>query len=83
MILEQLRSAEEPQFVARKLLAAIGKPFMLDHGALQVGVSIGIALGQGGDDADQLLRRADRALYAAKDGGRNTSRVADQAGGAE
>ena len=83
VILEQLRSAEEPQFVARKLLAAIGKPFMLDHGALQVGVSIGIALGQGGDDADQLLRRADRALYAAKDGGRNTSRVADQAGGAE
>ncbi len=83
VILEQLRSTDEPQFVARKLLAAIGKPFMLDHGALQVGVSIGIALGQAGDGADQLLRRADRALYAAKDGGRNTSRVADQAGGAE
>jgi len=77
VILEQLRSSEEPQFVARKLLAAIGKPFMLDRGMLQVGVSIGIALGKAGDSADMLLRRADRALYAAKDGGRNTSRVAD------
>jgi diguanylate cyclase (GGDEF)-like protein/PAS domain S-box-containing protein len=77
VILEQLRSSDEPQFVARKLLAAIGKPFLLDHGSLQVGVSIGIALGTAGDSADLLLRRADRALYAAKDGGRNTSRMAD------
>ncbi|WP_162932197.1 sensor domain-containing diguanylate cyclase [Solimonas sp. K1W22B-7] len=77
IILEQLRSSEEPQFVARKLLASVGKPFMLDQGTLQLGVSIGIALGSVGDSADQLLRRADRALYAAKDGGRNTSRVAE------
>lgn len=77
VVLEQLRSAEEPQFVARKLLATIGKPFLLDRGSLPVGVSIGIAIGRPGDVAEQLLIRADRALYAAKDGGRNTSRVAE------
>ncbi|HSW15049.1 MAG TPA: PAS domain-containing protein, partial [Solimonas sp.] len=68
VILEQLRSAEEPQFVARKLLAAIGKPFLLDTGPLTVGVSIGIAVGGNGDSIEHLMQRADRALYAAKAG---------------
>lgn len=77
VVLEQLRSAEEPQFVARKLLAAIGKPFLMDRGSLSVSVSIGIAIGRAGDAPEVLLNRADRALYAAKDGGRNTSRVAE------
>lgn len=45
-----------------------------------VTVSIGIAsYPQHGDSPEQLLRRADRALYAAKDGGRDQVCVADRA----
>jgi diguanylate cyclase (GGDEF)-like protein len=43
---------------------------------LQVGASIGIAqYPAAGADADQLLRRADAAMYAAKVSGRDCVRV--------
>jgi diguanylate cyclase (GGDEF)-like protein len=46
----------------------------------QVTVSIGIAsYPQHGDSPEQLLRRADRALYTAKNNGRNQVCVADRA----
>lgn len=41
----------------------------------RITASIGIAAAVAGDDASQLLRRADRALYAAKAGGRNRVEV--------
>jgi diguanylate cyclase (GGDEF)-like protein len=45
----------------------------------QVTVSIGIAsYPQHGDSPEQLMRRADRALYTAKNGGRNQVCVADR-----
>lgn len=34
-------------------------------------ISLGVALWEPGDDADELMRRADRALYRAKDAGRD------------
>ena len=48
-------------------------------GQLHIPISIGIAKAEGeGDDADQLLHRADQALYRAKRTGRNKV-VADAA----
>jgi two-component system cell cycle response regulator len=51
-----------------------GEPFVLhdDGSKLPVTVSIGIAVtGAGEETQDTLLKRADDALYAAKNGGRN------------
>ena len=45
--------------------------FRHDGKELRVTASFGIAEVQGNDDAAKLLARADKALYAAKDGGRN------------
>jgi diguanylate cyclase (GGDEF)-like protein len=78
IILEGLSGEDEPQFVARKIVAAMGRPFELTDGPnLPVTASIGIAYHQGqAITPAELLARADRALYQAKSAGRNTYRVA-------
>ncbi|AYC33539.1 PAS domain S-box protein [Pseudomonas cavernae] len=59
--------------VAEKLRKLLAEPMLLDGHRLQVTPSIGIALipDHGNAPAD-LLKRADIALYRAKDSGRNT-----------
>ena len=77
VLLEGLHSDEEPQFIARKIIAAVQKPFMVDERFLQVTVSIGIAMRESEHESPSLLmRRADEALYEAKRSGRNTFRMA-------
>lgn len=60
--------------VAERLRSAInGKPLALERGEITISVSAGVAClyPEGGDDLDSLLAQADKALYAAKSGGRN------------
>src|ERR1700719_4207692 len=60
--------------VAERLRAAVARePFTLksDGRKLSVTISIGVASGATGDDRDRLLSRADDALYAGKNRGRN------------
>lgn len=65
--------------LARRLLARIAAPYAIDGAEAVVGVSIGIAwYPEDGLSADDLLRHADAALYAAKRGGRNAIRVYSQ-----
>jgi diguanylate cyclase (GGDEF)-like protein len=45
-------------------------------GPFSITCSLGIAGRQGGETADELLHRADKALYEAKAGGRNCIRIA-------
>jgi diguanylate cyclase (GGDEF)-like protein/PAS domain S-box-containing protein len=53
--------------IARNLLNTLEQPFIVDEQVLEVGASIGIALYPShGADARTLLRRADMAMYAAK-----------------
>jgi diguanylate cyclase (GGDEF)-like protein/PAS domain S-box-containing protein len=55
---------------ARKVIAALREPFELDVGPQRVSASIGIAIyPDDGQDYDTLLRRADDALFRAKDAG--------------
>ncbi len=60
--------------VAGKLLAALERPFIVEGQALDVGASIGIAVyPDHADTADSLLRRADIAMYVAKQSRRSHS----------
>ena len=52
----------------RRTLAATAQPAL--HGKVMT-ASFGVTEVQGGDSAETMLRRADRALYQAKDNGRN------------
>lgn len=66
----QLRSASGAATLAVKLVEVMAVPFTLDGREVRIGVSIGIALPDDDVDADQLLRRADMALYRAKAAGK-------------
>jgi diguanylate cyclase (GGDEF)-like protein/PAS domain S-box-containing protein len=62
--------------VARRLLAALEEPICIAGRELVVGGSIGIALHSGGSgQGEELLRHADVAMYAAKEGGRGRYEV--------
>ncbi len=63
--------------IARKLLALMHEPVIVDGITLQVSASIGVASIVQPDSARTLMDLADRALYAAKEAGRNTYRIAD------
>jgi len=61
--------------VAKKLMAALTEPVVLDGNELSITASIGISVfPDDGDSMDDLLRRADNAMYSAKEVGRNTVR---------
>jgi PleD family two-component response regulator len=64
---------EQSLAVATKLLQAIREPIVVGDVALDVTSSMGLAWLDGTDevDAKALMVRADRALYRAKDGGRD------------
>ncbi|OPG75244.1 bifunctional diguanylate cyclase/phosphodiesterase, partial [Pseudomonas ogarae] len=62
--------------LCERLIDCMQRPMHLDGNTLYLGVSIGVAWSHPGDErADELLRHADIALYAAKAAGRNTWRV--------
>ena len=64
--------------VARRVLATLAEPFPVARGEVYVGGSVGIAL-SGGDSetATDLIRDADVAMYAAKQGGRGRLQLFD------
>ena len=56
--------------VADRLLADLSAPYSIDERQLHAGASIGIATSTGSDDAEDLMRDADVAMYQAKQKGR-------------
>ncbi|WP_265946426.1 sensor domain-containing diguanylate cyclase [Dechloromonas sp. A34] len=67
--------------VAEKLLVALAEPIATDAGPITISCSIGIALcPTHGESLHDLLKRADQAMYGAKEQGRNTVLVFTPAG---
>ena len=53
--------------LANRIIEALGKPFDIEGGDINIGASIGIALAPEHDtSSDNLLKMADLALYRAK-----------------
>jgi diguanylate cyclase (GGDEF)-like protein/PAS domain S-box-containing protein len=64
---------EDAVLLARRLLEAIGDPYLLDGHSVVIGASIGIAVSPGdGDESEKLLKNADMALSRAKNDFRGT-----------
>lgn len=72
VLLSQLADREEAAALANQIMEALQRPFILQDHSFNVSCSIGIALyPQDGDNADDLLKRADTALYTVKSRGKN------------
>lgn len=63
--------------VAQRLLDSLKRPFLLGEQEIFIDASIGIVMGDSSNDADELLRSADAALYRAKASGRGRYELFD------
>ena len=71
-ILEALKTPKEYKQTAQRLLEVAKQPLHVKDLALELSVSIGVALYPlGAQTAQELLHRADRAMYLAKEAGKN------------
>jgi len=61
--------------LAERLIALVGAPYVIDNQQVLIGASVGVALApENGEDADELIRNSDIALYRAKADGKGCFR---------
>jgi len=71
ILVEDAADEIECALVTDRIVAALGRPFVIDGRDVFVSASVGIATVSDGDAADDLLRNADVAMYHAKTRGKN------------
>jgi len=66
-----IRAAGDAAILAERVLSRIATPFSITSNEIRVGVSIGIAFAPlDGNNTDEVLQKADTALYRSKSAGR-------------
>jgi diguanylate cyclase (GGDEF)-like protein len=74
------KQADAAEALADKIITLIAEPFSIGGIDVNIGASIGIALApEHGTHADDLLKKADLALYHAKSSGRNRYAIFESA----
>lgn len=72
VILHEIKDQQDAGTAAQNLLDALAKPVALPGSTYEVSVSMGISIyPSDAQTSDELLKRADRAMYASKSLGRN------------
>lgn len=75
-ILTEIGSRKEVEDIAGRMVAELARPFRLPAGDADISCSMGIAIyPEHGETVDILIQRADEALYAVKQSGRNAFRI--------
>ncbi|MEO8164967.1 MAG: diguanylate cyclase [Betaproteobacteria bacterium] len=79
MVLPELRHTEDATTIADKLLRALDEDFFISGEKLRISPSLGISIyPDHASEAGTLIRIADKAMYHAKQAGRNTYRFYDE-----
>ena len=77
VVVVELKKLEDVEQVAAKVLEELSREFRLGDESVYLSASIGIAFyPDHGEDMDSLIESADRAMYDAKNSGRNRFVVA-------
>lgn len=75
LLSEVSNAIDDSRRIAKKITDTFQETFSLDGHKIRITISIGIALyPDDGRDLETLIRHADKAMYSAKDAGRNTYR---------
>jgi diguanylate cyclase (GGDEF)-like protein/PAS domain S-box-containing protein len=75
IVVPDAQSRKLVELLADRIINAIKEPYMIDQTEIRIGVSIGCAFGPiDGATVDDLILKADLALYLAKDSGRGVAR---------
>lgn len=75
VVLPGMASREDCARIAERIISLFEKPFIIEGHELTMTCSIGISLyPEHGDKGEELVRRADHALYEVKNSGRNSYR---------
>ena len=78
ILLEGVSEAAEVDAMAKRILASLEKPISIHERSVFISASIGVRLATAADNqASSLLRDADVAMYAAKNGGKGTYVIFD------
>ena len=73
VLLPDISGINHVQIIAQRILKALNTPFILSGHESYISASIGVSLYPAdGKTVEQLLRKADNAMYKAKDKGKNT-----------
>ena len=79
ILLEDIAGEQDAIDMAERIAAVFARPFVLGGDEHFVTTSIGIALAEGGERAEDLLRDADAAMHRAKERGRARYELFDEA----
>ena len=75
IVVTDAQSRKKVEQMADRIIKAVAEPYMIDQTEIRIGVSIGCAFGPiDGATVDDLILKADLALYQAKDAGRGVAR---------
>jgi diguanylate cyclase (GGDEF)-like protein/PAS domain S-box-containing protein len=75
IIINGVNEPKEVEILAHRILDKLANPFNIENKSIQISASIGISCYPSDTtDMETLQRTADAALYASKEGGRNTYR---------
>jgi diguanylate cyclase (GGDEF)-like protein len=80
VVAADLAPVERHRALADDLRSALVRPFLLNGSPIYLTASMGLATGSAsrGDNADEMLRRADMAMYEAKRRGHNSIQLFDE-----
>ena len=75
IVLNDAQSRKQVEMLAQAIIKSVAEPYMIDQTEIRIGVSIGCAFGPiDGSTVDDLILKADLALYQAKDAGRGVAK---------
>jgi diguanylate cyclase (GGDEF)-like protein len=81
MLLDGMRHFSDAAVVADRIIETLRRPIPLDDAVISVGASVGVAVVEDSVDApepEELMRRADMAMYLAKRQGKNRFVIFDE-----
>jgi len=76
LLLPEISQVEDAIKIARKIINAFKKSFLIDHHKVHITPSIGIVIyPENGENADTLIKNADITMYQAKEQGRSNYKL--------